>query len=185
MVESKYKTFWRRFGAGLIDGLIFLPLGFIDPWKYSQHIPIFLLVTWFLFHETVWYFYSVLMHGRYGQTLGKMACKIKVIDKSESRPITYRQAIFRDSLLIIVGIILSMNMLPDVLQGKDPYKMTDPKQILFFAFWMSISLLWFAAELITMLTNKKRRAIHDYIASSVVVKLSNDAVHSDAPKGGA
>jgi hypothetical protein len=55
-IESKYQAFWKRFWAGLIDGAAFLPLGLIDPWKYSQHIPIFLLVMWFIFHETVWYF---------------------------------------------------------------------------------------------------------------------------------
>ena len=40
--------------------------------------------------------------------------------------------------------------------------------------FLSISLLWFLLELITMLTNKKRRAIHDYIAGSVVIRYEVD-----------
>jgi uncharacterized RDD family membrane protein YckC len=110
------------------------------------------------------------MHGRYGQTLGKMVCKIKVVDKSETKSITYRQAALRDSVMIVVGLIFSITMLPVVLQGKDPYQMKEAKDVLNILLWSSISTLWFIAELITMLTNKKRRAIHDFIASSVVIK---------------
>ncbi len=169
MIEPKYQTFWRRSAAGLIDGLVFLPLGLIDPWKFAQHMPVFILVAWFIFHETAWYFYSVLMHGRYGQTLGKMVCKIKVIDKSEANPITYRQAFYRDSILIVTGLIFSLIMLSDVTAGKNPYDMKEAKNWISILLWSSLSTLWFLAELITMLTNKKRRAIHDFIAGTVVI----------------
>jgi len=172
MIESKYQTFWRRFGAGLLDGLVFLPLGFIDPWKWSYQIPIYLLVAWFIFHETCWYLYSVLMHGRYGQTLGKMVCKVRVLDKSETKPISYRQAFFRDIILIITGLGFSATMLPAVLHGKNPYEINESMEWLYLLLWSSLSTFWLLAELITMLTNKKRRAIHDFIAGSVVVKSS-------------
>jgi uncharacterized RDD family membrane protein YckC len=33
-----------------------------------------------------------------------------------------------------------------------------------------LSNIWFYSELIVMLTNKKRRAIHDYMAGTVIVK---------------
>jgi len=180
MIDSRYQTFWRRFWAGNIDALVILPLAFIDPWKHSQQLPIFLLVLWFIFHETAWYFYSVLMHGRYGQTLGKMVCKVKVVDKSEAKPITYRQAFFRDSPWIVVGLIFSIMMLPVVLQGKDPYQIKEAKQVLAFLLWSSIGTLWFIAELVTMLTSKKRRAIHDLIAGSVVI---NDRSNKSFPLG--
>lgn len=170
MIESKYQTFWRRSGAGLIDGLIFLPLGLIDPWKLSIHIPIFILITWYIIHETAWYFYSVLMHGRYGQTLGKMAFNVKVVDKTEAKPITYRQAFYRDGILIVTGLIFALMILPEVAKGKNPYDLKETKQWLSILIWSSTSTLWFAAELITMLTNKKRRAIHDFIAGSIVIK---------------
>ena len=172
MIESKYQTFWRRFWAGNIDSLLFLPLMYLDPWHFSQRLPVVFLVVWFIFHETAWYFYSVIMHGRYGQTLGKMICKIRVVDKSEEKPISYRQAFFRDCIVIITDISFSATMLPTVMQGKNPYEMTDAKDWIFMFLWSSINLFWFLAELITLLTNKKRRAIHDFIAGSVVVKSS-------------
>jgi uncharacterized RDD family membrane protein YckC len=34
--------------------------------------------------------------------------------------------------------------------------------------WLSIA--WFLLEIVTMLTNEKRRALHDMIAGSVVIK---------------
>jgi uncharacterized RDD family membrane protein YckC len=37
-----------------------------------------------------------------------------------------------------------------------------------------IAFSWFLLELITMLTNKKRRAVHDYIAGSVVVTCTSE-----------
>ena len=41
-------------------------------------------------------------------------------------------------------------------------------------FWLVISLpmLWFFAEVITMLTNQKRRALHDFIAGTVVIRTN-------------
>jgi uncharacterized RDD family membrane protein YckC len=32
---------------------------------------------------------------------------------------------------------------------------------------------WFVAEILTMLSNEKRRAIHDFIAGTVVVRIGN------------
>jgi hypothetical protein len=41
-------------------------------------------------------------------------------------------------------------------------------------FWLLtiLPLLWFIAEAITMLTNEKSRALHDYIAGTVVVRTN-------------
>jgi len=41
-------------------------------------------------------------------------------------------------------------------------------------FWLLTALpaLWFFAEVLTMLTNPKRRALHDFIAGTVVVRTN-------------
>ena len=39
-------------------------------------------------------------------------------------------------------------------------------------------LAWFLIEVITMLANNKRRALHDFIAGSVVVRVSNKSLES-------
>jgi uncharacterized RDD family membrane protein YckC len=37
---------------------------------------------------------------------------------------------------------------------------------------MRAGLLWFLLEIITLFANKKRRALHDFIAGSVVIRKS-------------
>ena len=115
---SKYKTFWPRFWAGWIDGLIFLPFFWLDPLKLLGHIPNLLTAILYLLTVILFHAYSVLMHGRFGQTLGKMVCKVKVIDKSEDRPITYIQAFMRDSVVIVMGLISCIFFTsPKIMQG--------------------------------------------------------------------
>jgi len=56
-------------------------------------------------------------------------------------------------------------------------------------FWFLAALpgLWFLAEVLTMLTNEKRRALHDFIAGTIVVRTnaeSGSAQPDAAPNGG-
>jgi uncharacterized RDD family membrane protein YckC len=47
---------------------------------------------------------------------------------------------------------------------------------------LTAALVWFVAEILTCLTNPKRRAVHDFIAGTVVVKtepLPAEAARSD------
>ncbi|MGZ7169272.1 MAG: RDD family protein [Halobacteriota archaeon] len=52
----------------------------------------------------VWFLYYTILEGRYGQTLGKYFCKIKVV-KEDGAPINYTEAAIRTILRIIDGII--------------------------------------------------------------------------------
>ena len=129
-----------------------------------------------IFKSTAVILYSILMHGWGGQTVGKMLCKVKVVDISE-RPLTMKQAFLRDSIGIVyaaagVGFLL-MNL--DLYAEMNLSPSTAP---ISNVMWLLISLnvTWFLLELITMLTNRKRRALHDYVAGSVVVRLPNKAI---------
>lgn len=168
-MEDKYKTFWRRVGAGFIDGLIFLPLGFIDEfiWSSSHLITSSLLLVWFILHTTIYSAYSVLMHGYYGQTLGKMACGVKVLNLSENR-LTIRQAVMRDSVMVSFAVVSIIFEAPNIFQKINPYKQVT---FSFFEWILTFTAIgWFLIEVATMLTNKKKRALHDFIAGSVVVR---------------
>jgi uncharacterized RDD family membrane protein YckC len=109
-----------------------------------------------------------LLHRFYGQTLGKRIMKIRVLSVDDE-PITMRQAVLRDSVwlgLLLIGFVLN---LPAVLAG-DSYlvtiDVTDSVEIGI----SYISSAWLILEMITMLFNDKRRAIHDLIAGTVVVR---------------
>mgnify|MGYP006172556075 FL=1 len=169
-VARKYRTFWPRFWAGLIDGLVFLPLAWVDSavWANIDATP--LLVLWFVFYSLVGVAYTIVLHGLYGQTIGKRLTGVRVLNVSEAR-LSMRQALLRDTvLLVLLGWALVID-LPTVFSGKNPYA---EGATITTAHWISLyaMLAWFALELITMLTNDKRRAVHDFIAKSVVVRVA-------------
>jgi uncharacterized RDD family membrane protein YckC len=146
---GRYSTFWDRVLAGLADGLVLMvPLGFIAYYSPPDSMVAF-YVTVFLP-----YAYSIILHGMYGRTLGKRLLGLKVIDKSESREIGFRQAFIREAVpLVSVALLL-------IGAGwglKEEH--VDP-----------ISTIWYLVEVFSTLSNPKRRAAHDFIAGTVVVK---------------
>ena len=98
MNTSNYASFWQRFGAALIDGILFgvvsNVLGAILPSLSEARSWITPLVFWI---------YAVYMTVNYGATLGKMALKIRVQNESTGANLTYGEAVLRE----VVGKFLS------------------------------------------------------------------------------
>lgn len=171
MIELKYKTFWRRFWAGIIDAFLFYPLFLLNLWIFANITAKGLLAIWFILFSLSGLIYSVLMHGKFGQTVGKMATGVKVLDLSESK-LSMFQALLRDSVAIASVAIRTAFYLPTILKGVNPYEV---RELSLWTTVLSYTLsIWFFAELVTMLTNKKRRAVHDFIARSVVIRLRKE-----------
>ncbi|MFI4962891.1 MAG: RDD family protein [Legionellales bacterium] len=170
MIEKKYRTFWRRLWAGAIDSTVFWPLSFVYKWVWTtfQDRPV-LLLFWFIFSSTAFHIYSIIFHGIYGQTLGKMAVNVKAFDISGNK-LTMLQAFRRDMIpLFLFSISLAIDG-PKILHGIYPQNPAFLKINFFFFLTLLTGMGWYLAELVTMFTNNKRRAIHDYIAGSVVIK---------------
>lgn len=167
MIEYKYSTFTPRLCAGFLDGIIFWPVQWLSWFAHTHSSSVLLQVLIYIINSFSFVVYSVWMHGKFGQTLGKMACKVVVLDVSE-RPLSMKQAVLRDILdVILVPVGLAVDI-PRIISGVDIYA---PKSLTLFDDIMFYSTMgWFLVELITMLTNKKRRALHDFIAGSVVVR---------------
>lgn len=169
--ENKYKTFWRRFWAACLDNLILLvsfliiamvldALGLLSPRSRP-------------FIEDVSYaamlVYYIAMHGRYGQTLGKMLTEVKVVHKSEARGITVWQATLRD-IVPVIGFLISIagSVVYAVVPETDELTGT---LIVIAGAYVYASGFWYIAEIVSMLFNRKRRAVHDFIAGTVVVRI--------------
>lgn len=73
---SRPAGFWIRVGANIIDSLIFLPIVFLGIWNMFSLKSTAVLVLISL----PGLIYKPLMESYFGATLGKMSCKIKVID---------------------------------------------------------------------------------------------------------
>jgi len=168
----KYRTFWRRMLAGIVDMIVFLPVSLVGMWISfrADTVPVAVLAGWQVFSYFIWYSYAVFFHGRYGQTVGKMVMRVKVVDVYETRAIGYGQAFLRDIVPItIAAILLPMNVI-NLLNGTSymlkPGTMPDAISMV-----LGVVLTgWVFLEIITMLINPKRRAIHDFIAGTVVVR---------------
>lgn len=161
--ERKYRTFWPRVLASLIDMVVIFIITIFPSMlrvglnSFSYHW------AWDLLLNLLVLTYYIRMHGEFGQTLGKMAMGIKVVRVSDEGPINYKQAAVRDIVPISMVILSTIFYLLQDITGFELW------------YWQVYILeniwgIWGLAEIITMLTNKKRRAIHDFMAKTVVIR---------------
>jgi uncharacterized RDD family membrane protein YckC len=179
MTDDQYQTFWRRLGAAFLDIIIFVSLSLVDDWVLSLQPPVPIVTTYMAVSESTFLVYSILMHGLFGQTVGKMITRVKVVSLDET-PLTMRQAVLRDS----PGLLFQLAYLPLAVMHLDwliALRRGDETEI---PQWFHVlgygALLMLFIELATMLTNRKRRALHDFIAGSVVVKIYNQPMERAA-----
>ena len=164
---NKYDTFGKRFVAALIDGFIFIPFFLLENWfEHTDSKTVF--VGWTVFHAVCCTLYVVVGHGKFGQTIGKKLMGIKVFALNEKNLIGYKNAFLRESiwfLAVIAGIIY-------FLISTSNTSVIDEESKSYYNDVVSItSGIWLILELITMFFNKKRRALHDFLAGSVVIDL--------------
>lgn len=153
---KKYQTFSQRLGAGIIDGIIFIPLIYLMPDNADKSI------FWVLVQNVVYLTYSIVGHHKYGQTVGKRLTFVKVVENNnETKLLSIEQAIKRD-IISVIFVLAEVSVIAFNLAD------TDFGQIvLFFA-----PFIWFIAEIVTMLFNNKRRSVHDFIANSVCIDIT-------------
>jgi uncharacterized RDD family membrane protein YckC len=101
----------------------------------------------------------------------KKLCHVKVFDVS-GKEMTLKQALLRDLPTIINTLIMISFSVTDIDLFRQMYSGNPGLNILPRWFWFVFlfGFVWFLLEFITMLTNSKRRALHDYIAGTVVSK---------------
>lgn len=157
-VNIKYQTFLKRFGATIIDAIIFLPVLFLSNELFGPEPE--KSIGWQIIQNGLYYAYSIIGHTLYGQTIGKRLASIKVVqNKDETKFLSFYQAFLRDSIGVVILLlqlfILAFNY-GDTEIGEEIISLS--------------TLVWIVAEMVTMLFSSKRRSIHDYIAKSVVIK---------------
>jgi len=97
--------FWRRFAAVLIDGLI---LGVF----YGLMLALFDAgLAYALYLVADFTYYTLLEGGPTGQTLGKRALGIRVIDFRAGGPIGYGRGLLRNVAKILSGIPFALGYL--------------------------------------------------------------------------
>ena len=158
---NKYRTAWPRVAAAIIDSLILAPVSFIIGAVFAfggegrLAVILYAVLTGF---ASV--FYYIWMHGRYGQTLGKMAAKVKVVDEREG-PIDFNHAIIRS----LPQVIPAMHGVAFAGADTGATPLGLLLGVLLGAFYL-MDVLFF-------LCTDRHRALHDMIARTVVVKTNS------------
>lgn len=162
MESELYKTGIRRIIAAFIDYLILYIPVIILYWNFGEYTFVKHIIRWYSLIPIT---YSILGHYFYGQTIGKALTNVKVVDKSGSASLTFLQAVLRDGIwvmIIIVYIIFYLLYLGGIVSY---YNTRLVSYIL-----KNFHYIWMIIEIISMMTNQKRRAIHDFIAGTVVIR---------------
>lgn len=92
---------------------------------------------------------------------------IKIVNYPDEGKITFQQAFLRElpyAIILFIDIIITFiaYLSPDIYNSFI---------VQLFVSWSdSAQSMWFLVEIITMLVNDQRRAVHDLIARTVVIK---------------
>ena len=161
----------------MIDGLVFVPIYLIEELiifedvnfriiagdSFGQDTSVENTIVVMSINILLMFFYSFWMIGKYGQTIGKMVMRIQVLDEADEKSnIGMRRAMYRDAPLVLIECFAIIYMIVTY----DASEKSVAIRLLNFA-----AFIWILAELISMFQNTRRRAIHDLLAGSVVVKV--------------
>jgi len=167
-----YASYWERGMALLLDEIILtfplLIISLFRPFDLS------LTITFLISELILSFIYYIYFHGKFGQTPGKRVLSIKVL-KNNGDEINYFDAVLRSSVDIALGIgfhivlfILMISLNLKIFHMSDIYTYGMSESIAFMVFAFG-AILWFIFEVLTVLMNERNKAIHDYIASTVVI----------------
>lgn len=165
----RYDTFGARFWAINIDGFILnILLQVFKLFSTTDSSVTSLLITTAILN--IPYVYAVLMIGKYGQTIGKMIMKVKVVDKSTEDTISYSQSFMREAVpIFLVNTVILLNYILFSDVDLKTFNLSVLGNILLYL-PTGMILIWSVLEIVTMLFDDKNRALHDKIADTVVIK---------------
>ncbi|MBX2967181.1 MAG: RDD family protein [Cyclobacteriaceae bacterium] len=175
--ESIYAGFWTRLGSLLLDFLIVLPYVFLVLYLngLSKNAYYFTFILGLIFH----FWFSIYLVKKYGGTPGKLIVGIKII-KLDGTDVTWREAILRQIVNFILTIFGSVITIIALSKADSEYYESltwmTKQQYLFalipvlFKIYTWSNNIWVYSELLVLLFNKRKRAVHDFIADTVIVK---------------
>ena len=181
-----YGGFWIRLAAYLLDGIIMSPLTALIGWisgvdralYFASFAPAFLFTVWF----------HVACVKTWGGTPGKLICGLRVRTIG-LKPVGWKEAWLRQCVflgLMLVGEVVfvraALQMSPEEYlqlgfldRSRKIGELGGVAQII--VTWATS--IWTWGEFLVLLTNRERRAIHDFIAGTVVVRAKVRAAGSN------
>jgi uncharacterized RDD family membrane protein YckC len=176
----EYGGFWIRAAALVLDVLIVLPMSGALFWLFASNPAdwIYMAVPNIVFSVC----YEVLLVRRFGGTPGKLLVGLQIIGV-EGSPITTRQAFARQApglafaICMMVGSAIAAGRLSELESRSFCSQAAQVAPLM--PWWTpvvrALRTAWNLSELVVLLTNEKRRALHDFLAGTVVIKRRRDA----------
>lgn len=190
--DSLYAGFWARLGSLLLDSIFLLPVIFLIQYLNGLGKNIFFITILPNILFALWY--NIYLPKKYGGTPGKLVVGNKII-RLDGQYIKWKEAFLRHIILFIFTILSVIMMTICLLKAdnetyknlgwleRSQYLMTLSP--LFFKIYAWTSNIWIYSEFVILLTNKRKRAIHDFIAGTVIVKSKYaDQIREFMIKGG-
>ncbi|MEO6734558.1 MAG: RDD family protein [Ferruginibacter sp.] len=170
-VTTIYGSFKQRTFASLIDGLILLPLVAVDWFNKSGWKSQLLLIATFL----IALLYKIFFEYKYGATIGKKAMQLIVVNK-DLLGVNLKEVLVRNVFDITWKTIF---FVIDIITYRSTGFINVTSNEQFVAFqknlinvnpYLLVYFLVIIIEVVFILTDKKRRALHDRMGDTFVIK---------------
>jgi len=174
-----YDTAWQRVLACFVDGILFVPL---LPLLYYCSLPerspaviASASILWWVFG----YSYLIISIALFGQTLGKKLLGIKVLAAATRRLPTLKQAVLRVSCAMAFSALELGYLL--YLVSAHRYFLSAERQGWFADNTGFLNVLWCLADAAYFVFVRRHRALHDFIAGTIVVRMDAPGRQRHAP----
>jgi len=171
-----YAGFWFRVLASSVDKIIITGCAYLFLFIRTYSLTGYIVVTLlgFLFYR----FYHIGCVALWGQTPGKMAAQIKIV-KLDGAPASLWNAFLRNSvetglvtIVLVLELIAVSRVSPSTYAAADLDTRKSLIEVLMpqWIFWIPLANNAFVlSEFVVLFLNKKKRALHDFIAGTVIV----------------
>jgi uncharacterized RDD family membrane protein YckC len=186
----EYVGFWRRVAVALLDLVIFSPLVlanilWITPWSYRLRTPWPAVVP-----PVVQLLLMIFLVVRFGGTPAKLVLGMRIVDQAGVY-LRVGRALLRD-MITLLGSFFYLLVLIHVISSIPPNNVPANSKQRAQAYdryaggWyhnLQAGIAWVGiADVLVVSCNRRKRAIHDFMAGSfVITKRSYDEVHAVFP----
>jgi uncharacterized RDD family membrane protein YckC len=161
--------FWIRAGAQIIDLLVFLPIVGLSYWNtFSLKSTVVLVLI-----SVPGLIYKPFMESFFGATLGKMACRVKVIDDNDNKLSLFAAYVRFFPFLLSAGVNLAGQLIlfssEQFQSATSMIELSQAQQGNFLAPMGTVIGILVVIECVVAAFTFRKRALHDMLAESFCV----------------
>ena len=177
----RYAGFWVRLAARLIDLIVLSPVIFLDYWLARQTVTLAVVAAGG--YLVVAQAYEICLVALKGGSVGKLVLGLRIVCL-DGRPAGWRESFLRRSVDLVLATLALVGRLPSlVLVSPQQYaSLTSAaarnalRYSVAYPWYRPVEGLlvtWLLVDAGTLLFNDRRRAIHDFIAGTVVLRVGS------------